>query len=93
MTQEDIIKWAHKAAPDMTWYAAIDEPDQASPEELGFLERFAALVAAAEREACARVCDELAERDKLSNYYRIAANAIRARGQQQEDDHDGNPSF
>ena len=41
-----------------------------------------------EREACAKVCDELADRDKLSNYYRIAARAIRARG-----DEDGNPSF
>lgn len=35
---------------------------------------------AAEREACAQVCDELAARDKLSNYYRVAAAAIRARG-------------
>ena len=35
----------------------------------------------AEREACAKVCDELAARDKLSNYYAVAANAIRARGQ------------
>ena len=44
------------------------------------LERFAALVAAAEREACAKVCDEMASRDKLSNYYAVAAKAIRARG-------------
>ena len=34
----------------------------------------------AEREACAKVCDELAARDKLSNYYAVAAKAIRARG-------------
>lgn len=33
-----------------------------------------------EREACARVCDELAAKDKLSNYYAVAARAIRARG-------------
>lgn len=33
-----------------------------------------------EREACAKVCDELAARDKLSNYYAVAAKAIRARG-------------
>ena len=56
-----------------------------------------------EREACAKVCDELADRDKLSNYYRIAANAIRAQAEDRlarhgipmpdEDDHDGNPSF
>ena len=33
-------------------------------------------------EACAKVCDDLAEKDKLSNYYKVAAVAIRARGQQ-----------
>ena len=32
-----------------------------------------------EREACAKVCDDLADKDKLSNYYRVAANAIRQR--------------
>ena len=45
-----------------------------------------------EREACARVCDDLAKPDIYTNYYRIAARAIRARGQQQEPD-DANPSF
>ena len=35
-----------------------------------------------EREACAKVCDEMAAKDKLSNYYQVAAIAIRARGQQ-----------
>jgi hypothetical protein len=33
-----------------------------------------------EREACAKVLDEMAEKDKLSNYYQVAAIAIRARG-------------
>ena len=33
-----------------------------------------------EREACAKVCDTLAAQDKLSNYYAVAARAIRARG-------------
>ena len=37
--------------------------------------------AAAEREACAKVLDEMAAQDKLTNYYGVAANAIRARGQ------------
>jgi hypothetical protein len=36
----------------------------------------------AEREACAKVLDEMAVKDRLSNYYQIAALAIRARGQQ-----------
>ncbi len=35
----------------------------------------------AEREACAQLLDDMAARDKLSNYYAIAAKAIRARGQ------------
>ena len=33
-----------------------------------------------EREACAKVCDELAAQDKLSNYYAVAARAIREKG-------------
>lgn len=34
----------------------------------------------AEREACAKVLDEMAAKDKLSNYYQVAALAIRERG-------------
>lgn len=41
---------------------------------------FANVVAAAEREACAKILDEMAAKDKLSNYYQVAAIAIRARG-------------
>ena len=55
MTRDDIIKMAHEASPDMTWYAAIDDPTNVSIEELDFLERFAALVAAAERD---RMCEQ-----------------------------------
>jgi hypothetical protein len=35
---------------------------------------------AAEREACAKVLDEMAAKDKLTNYYVVAALAIRERG-------------
>ena len=35
---------------------------------------------AAEREACAQVLDEMAAKDKLSNYYKHAALLIRERG-------------
>lgn len=42
--------------------------------------RFANLVAASEREACAKVLDEMAAKDKLSNYYKVAALTIRERG-------------
>ena len=49
------------------------------------LEKFAALVAAAEREACAKVCEEMEETNLQLRYeYRRAvlncADAIRARG-------------
>ena len=40
---------------------------------------FVEKIRAVEREACARVCDELAAQDKLSNYYAVAARAIRER--------------
>ena len=44
----------------------------------GDIEHFAALVASAEREACAKVCDELWEDDYTAF---ACAEAIRARGQ------------
>lgn len=34
----------------------------------------------AEREACAKKLDEMAAEDKLTNYYKVAALAIRERG-------------
>lgn len=34
----------------------------------------------AERDACAKILDAMAENDRLSNYYRVAALAIRERG-------------
>jgi len=48
------------------------------------LERFAALVAAAEREACAKVCDQQAEDEPYGHAKFRCANiaaVIRARGQ------------
>ena len=45
------------------------------------LERFAALVAAHEREVCAKVCDVLAVHPEYaSDITKVAAQAIRARG-------------
>ena len=76
MTRDDIIKMAHEASPDMTWYAGLDDPTNVSIEELEFLERFAALVAAAEREAVLDLVDANAK-----NNTDLAA-AIRARGQE-----------
>jgi len=73
MNRDDIIRMAREAGirPIDEFAGAwitYDEP----------IERFAALVAAAEREACAKVCDDLWQEDKTAYDCR---EAIRARGQ------------
>ena len=67
MTKEDIIRMAREAgieaeADTLCRYEGFVEP----------LERFAALVASAEREACAKMCEEYFER--------VMASRIRTRG-------------
>lgn len=37
-----------------------------------------------EREACAKLMDDMDARDNLSNYYKVAANKIRARGNNEQ---------
>ncbi len=73
MAQEDIVKMARKAGIakyGLGWTCWE-----------GQLEAFAALVAAAEREACAKVCDVLAVHPEYaSDITKVAAQAIRARG-------------
>ncbi len=81
MTRKDIIRMAREVG-FVAYGEDAGEYRIPTPAFHNRLERFAALVAAAEREACAKVCDELAARDKLSNYYAIAANVIRARNNQ-----------
>ena len=77
MTKEDIIRMAREASAmfdHMTWVERDLYP---------VFERFAYLVAAAERSACAQVCDEIA--NKPSNVVLgvalECAAAIRARGE------------
>jgi hypothetical protein len=85
MTREDIIRWAREVED----YA--DTIYQKGEYHPGWLEvrdqRFAALVAAAEREACAKIADSQIENTAilLVNPGKSAAawdiaNAIRARG-------------
>ena len=71
MTREDIIRMAREAGK-------VRPGVEYMPLEV--FERFAHLVAAAEREACAKVLDEMAAKDTLSNYYKVAALLIRERG-------------
>ena len=57
MTRDDIIHMAKEAG----WERVGRNPETGPefPILIGNLERFAALVAAAEREACAKVCESL----------------------------------
>ena len=82
MTREEIIRLAREAGFSVTW-----------PETVPNFERFAALVAAAEREACAEICDRLARRygdgPGLEHFQQgfgdgawVSADKIRARGQE-----------
>ena len=76
MNQEDITHMAREAG--------ISESHAQGMQ--GFLERFAALVAAAEREACAKVCEEYTDNeggkfvDHEGHGYECAT-AIRAKGE------------
>ena len=71
MTQDEIIEMAKEVYGDTNWTEA----------SLNRLEAFAKLVAAKEREACAKVADEYAEQVLEHNFSKLIANNIRARGQ------------
>ena len=72
MNKEDITRLAQEAG-----FVGMDG-------DHGALRRFAALVASAEREACAKVCEEQAKEYASMAAWKLCnecANAIRARGQ------------
>jgi hypothetical protein len=82
MNRENIIRLAREAGIANSW--DLNWQDK-------IIERFAALVASAEREACAALCFEMwekwmdadpSERDYLSRDADDCAAAIRARGQE-----------
>ncbi len=73
MTQEDIIRMAREAGLELARFTIIDGSNK--------LKRFAALVAAAEREACAKVCESEWAKAVERMYGEELAEIIRARGQ------------
>jgi hypothetical protein len=88
MTRDDIIRMAHKAGG----YTTEHYPDEWRLD-VDDLDRFADLVAAAEREACAKICEQLqipnviygAHPDYVDGKLMAVeqcADAIRARGQE-----------
>jgi hypothetical protein len=72
MTQDEIIEMAKQTHLPYFWETGV-------PCNLSGLEEFAKLVAAKEREACAKVCDEL--QDVPATEPRHCAEDIRARGE------------
>jgi hypothetical protein len=84
MTKEDIIRMAREA--DIEFDLIDEDEGQIWYITSKGLERFAALVAAAEREACAKVCDERVgywqRDDNRRDEDESCAAAIRARGQE-----------
>lgn len=80
MTREDIIQMAHDAGFEEFILDEVDGvPIYRLCESEVVFERFAKMVAAAEREACAVVCDKLGDEYGDANAADCAA-AIRARG-------------
>ena len=69
MNREDIIRMAQEA----DFKANVNEPYNVTNE---WVFRFAALVASAEREACAKVCEAIGQH----NIINLCTEAIRARG-------------
>ena len=73
MTQEDVIRMLREAGFSVEWPSLINKLN------VDF-ERFAYLVAAAEREACAKACES--EGQRIDAGWSSCAAAIRARGQE-----------
>ena len=76
MTQDEIIRMAREAG-----YQSVYLSDAPIGRSYQFLERFAALVAAYEREACAKVCEQLDDESypHARKWPSDCAAAIRAR--------------
>ena len=82
MTRDDIIRMAEEAdlwADQELQCIGEYHPDWHEVRDI----RFAALVAAAEREACAKVCEEYeTNNDIAETWLNIVSEVIRARGQE-----------
>jgi hypothetical protein len=77
MTRDDIIRLAVEAKLVCHWDGGCASAWVEGHDLTPYLERFAVLVAAAEREACAKVCEEPGW-----NAAKWCADRIRARGQE-----------
>ena len=85
MTREDIIRMAREAGHASRNIDGEDEVMDGDNYHIQteLIERFAALVAAAERSACAQVCEEIANKpsNMVLGVALDCATAVRARGE------------
>ena len=79
MTQEEIIEMARQAGMAAGLFHSSTGEVLVWDAEIKHLEAFAKLVAAKEREACAKVCEEVGEHPSLTPQH--CAESIRARGE------------
>ncbi len=81
---KDIIEMARQAGWSgiySQWVSPTERTHLTVPVTMEQIEAFAKLVAAKEREACARVCEEYeTANDTTATWLNIVAEAIRARG-------------
>ena len=87
MTEDEVIRMAREAGfateewGDGLRHVCVFNFQDSETDVTKELERFAALVAAAEREACANICETLELPDWPDKVRQPLAQAIRARGQ------------
>ena len=85
MTREDIIRMARDAGltvgTNISGVMLVGSPSTPGIAHIDIdeMQRFANLIAAAEREACAKIADEVGDDDEDCHAW-TAADAIRARG-------------
>ena len=79
MNREEVIRMARYAHRDLVTLDYPGHAGQLDPWTITLLERFAALVAAHEREACCKIVYGLCESDNVAQR---TVDAIRARGQE-----------
>jgi hypothetical protein len=84
MNREDIIRMAEEAGLEKVVAEFSDGTKITSCPPIPGLKNFARLVAAAEREACAKVCDAryMGDNNREDMEAKRCAAAIRARGEQ-----------
>lgn len=77
MTRDEIMSMAEQAGFPFNKYGALKGDDDGEIDADEMFERFAALVAAAEREECAKACQGVVDGGQYDGWQQYAAAACR----------------